>query len=120
MSKYLVYLDQNIISRHVDGILNITTQPDFHWVYSNEHFAEIGRSNNPETYLQVLENIDAKLLELNLDNERRITESARLNENATPAEHYDKYLASCEEVLKEVSRSPVESGRVSARTPTFP
>ncbi len=93
MSKYLLYLDQNIISRHVDGILNITKQSDFHLVYSREHFVEIKRSYDPETYLQVLENIDAKLLELNLDNC-----SARLNEIGTPAEHYDRYLKSCEDV----------------------
>jgi len=101
MNKYLIYLDQNIISRHLDGILNITTQPDFHWVYSREHFAEIRRSHNPEAYLELLENIDAKLLELNLDNEWRVTGSASLNENGTPAEHYDKYLATGEEVLFE-------------------
>ncbi len=96
--KYLIYLDQNIISRHVNGVLNITTQPDFHWVYSREHFAEIRRSCNPEPYLQVLEKIDAKLLEFSLDNKWRITGSARLNENGTPAEYYDKYLATCEDV----------------------
>ena len=98
MSKYLVYLDQTIISRHVDGVLNITMQPDFHWVYSREHFVEIRRSYDFESYLQVLENIDAKLLELDLNDERRMTGSARFVENGTPAEYYDKYLKSCEEV----------------------
>ena len=98
MSKYLVYLDQTIISRHVDSVLNITIQPDFHWVYSRENFAEIRRSYDFESYLQVLENIDAKLLELDLNDERRMTGSARFVENGTPAEHYDKYLKSCEEV----------------------
>ena len=97
-NKYLVYLDQNIISRHIDGVFNITKQTDFDWVYSREHFTEIRRSGNPEPYLQVLEGIDAKLLELNLDDEWRITGSASFIENGTPAEHYDKYLRSCDEV----------------------
>ena len=39
-----------------------------------------------------------KLLELDLNDERRMTGSARFVENGTPAEHYDKYLKSCEEV----------------------
>ena len=76
MDRKLVYLDQNIIGLHLKGELKLLTHPDHCWVYSKEHFTEIRRSPNPDQYLSVLAKIDAKLLELQLGADWRITEPA--------------------------------------------
>ena len=65
MEKPLIYIDQNIIGYHLDGDINLAKLSDIDWTYSNEHFDEIRRSNDAQQYLRVLDNIEAKLLELN-------------------------------------------------------
>jgi hypothetical protein len=60
-------------------------------VYSKEHFAEIERSPNPDQYLSVLSEIDAKLLELQLGTDWRITGVAKIIDG-TPEQHYDAYI----------------------------
>jgi len=65
---------------------------DVIWVYSKEHFAEIRRSNEPEKFLGVLDAIDAKLLDLILGENWKITGEAKLNESGTPYQHYDSYI----------------------------
>ncbi|MDH5633208.1 MAG: hypothetical protein OEZ10_09500 [Gammaproteobacteria bacterium] len=92
MSKPLIYIDQNIIGLQLQGIINLSKRDDVIWVYSKEHFAEIRRSNEPEKYLSVLDAIDAKLLDIVLDENWKITGEARLIENGTPYEHYDSYI----------------------------
>jgi len=92
MSKPLIYIDQNIIGLQLQGIFNLSKRDDVTWVYSKEHFAEIRRSNEPEKYLGVLDAIDARLLDLVLDENWKITGEARLIENGTPFEHYDSYI----------------------------
>lgn len=92
MDRKLIYLDQNIIGLHIDGELTLSTHPGHCWVYSKEHFAEIRRSTNPDQFLSVLDEIGAKMLELQLDADWRITGIANLIENGTPAEHYEAYI----------------------------
>jgi len=92
MSKPLIYIDQNIIGLQLQGIINLSKRNDVIWVYSKEHFAEIRRSNEPEKYLGVLDAIDAKLLDLVLDENWKITGEARLNKSGTPYQHYDSYI----------------------------
>lgn len=92
MSKPLIYLDQNIIGLQLQGILNLSKRDDVIWVYSKEHFAEIRRSSEPEKYLGVLDAIDAKVLDLVLDENWKITGEARLNESGNPHQHYDSYI----------------------------
>ncbi|MBW3697024.1 hypothetical protein EK599_15085 [Vibrio sp. T187] len=92
MSVPLVYIDQNIIGLQLQGITNFCKREDLIWIYSKEHFAEIRRSNEPEKYLDVLNDIDAKMLDLVLDESWKITGEARLIEYGTPYQHYEKYI----------------------------
>lgn len=92
MSNPLVYIDQNIIGLQLQGILNLRKRDDLVWIYSKEHFAEIRRSNDPEKYLEVLKDIDAKLLELVLDENWKITGEAKLINEGTPFQHFKSYI----------------------------
>ncbi|WP_105257901.1 hypothetical protein [Pseudoalteromonas sp. T1lg88] len=92
MSKPLIYIDQNIIGLHLQGIISLAKRDDVTWVYSKEHFAEIRRSDEPAKYLDVLDAIDAKILDLVLDENWKIAGEARLNESGTPHQHYDAYI----------------------------
>ncbi len=92
MSNPLVYIDQNIIGLQLKGALNLSKRDDLVWVYSKEHFAEIRRSNDPEQYLEVLKNIDAKLLDLTLNEYWKITEEASLISHGIPHQHYESYI----------------------------
>lgn len=92
MSIPLVYIDQNIIGLQLQGHMNLSKREDMIWVYSKEHFAEMSRSNAPEKYLGVLNEIGAKMLDLILDENWKITGKARLIEHGTPFEHYQDYI----------------------------
>jgi hypothetical protein len=52
--------------------MNLSKREDLNWVYSKEHFAEMRRSNEPEKYLDVLNKIGAKMLDLILDENWKI------------------------------------------------
>ncbi len=92
MNKPLVYLDQCIIGLIADGTIKMKSSDGFIFTYSKEHFNEILRSENPQLYLNALHKIDAKLLELKLDENWKITDEAKLNVLGTPTEHYTKFL----------------------------
>ena len=92
MDKPLVYIDQNIIGLQADGVINLGKVEQFCWVYSKEHFAEIRRSNSPECYLEAIEKLDAKLLDLELDLSWKITGRANLILDKMAYEHYESYL----------------------------
>ncbi|MFK5913249.1 MAG: hypothetical protein QM484_02665 [Woeseiaceae bacterium] len=92
MSSSLVYIDQNIIGLQLHGLMNLCKREGFIWVYSKEHFAEIRRSNDPDKYLSVLNDIDAKMLDLVLDENWKISGEARLIEHGTPYQHYENYI----------------------------
>jgi hypothetical protein len=98
MSKPLIYIDQNIIGLQLHGIISLDKRDDVIWVYSKEHFAEIRRSDEPAKYLDVIDAIDAKLLDLVLDENWKITGEARLNESGTPQQHYDSYIEASRDV----------------------
>jgi hypothetical protein len=92
MNKPTVYIDQNIIGLMLDGKINLTERPEFYWVYSTEHFAEIRRSSNAAKYLSALESIGAKLLKLDLDHNFKIIGTAQLIKHGTPSQHYKDYI----------------------------
>lgn len=92
MSIPLVYIDQNIIGLQLQGQINLSKRDDLKWVYSKEHFAEIKRANDPEKYLNVLNKIGAIMLDLILDENRKITGEARLIEDLTTYENYHNYI----------------------------
>jgi hypothetical protein len=99
MSKYLVYIDQNIIGALLEGILNLSKRPDLYWVYSKKHFAEFRSSSNSDQFLLALEKIDAKLLDLELTSDWKITGNAKLIEHGTPTQHYKAYIESTRETI---------------------
>lgn len=103
MSRPLIYIDQNIIGLQLDGCINLSKRDDAIWVYSKEHFAEIKRAKKPEKYLDVLGVLDAKLLELNLDGNFRITGQATLHETTSPYQHFDNYIEAINEVSSDDS-----------------
>lgn len=86
-----VYIDQNIISLHLKGKLALKKIPNVEWIYSNQHFDEIARSNEPQKYLSVLKNIEATYIELILDESFRMTGEARLKDNVCPHELYKNH-----------------------------
>ena len=92
MSNPLIYIDQNIIGLHLDGLLNLKKNDGLVWVYSKEHFSEIRRSSSPQQYLKVLNDIDAKLLDLEIDENWKITGGAKLIDHGTPMQHYEDYI----------------------------
>ena len=92
MSNPLIYIDQNIIGLQLNGTLNLRSRDDLVWVYSKEHFSEIRRSNNPRLYLDVLNDMDVKLLDLKLDENWEITGEANLISHGTPAQHYEDFI----------------------------
>ena len=92
MSKPLIYIDQNIIGLQLQGAISLNKRDDLIWVYSKEHFSEIRRSNEPERYLAVLNDIDAMMLDLLLDENWKITGEAKLVETGTPFKNYEDYI----------------------------
>ncbi len=92
MNKPLFYIDQNIIGLHLKGLLNFRKRDDLEWVYSKEHFAEIRKSSEPHQYLKVLADIDAKLLDLKLNEHWKITDEANIITHGTPMQHYESYI----------------------------
>ena len=92
-----VYIDQNVLGFQLDGKINFSGISGLRFVYSKVHFAEIRRSQNPESYLRALRDIGATLLELQMDN-FKFTGSATLVEEGFPEEHYSRYMESIGEV----------------------
>lgn len=103
MNRRLIYIDQNIISFHVEGKVRLTKSPGWVWVYSKEHFAEIQRAAAPDQFLSVLDTIEAKLLHINLDQNWEISGTANLIMEGTAVQHYDTYLENTSPTI------PVES-----------
>lgn len=97
MTTPLVYLDQNIISLQSSGKVDLSRQTTVQMVYSKEHFAEISRSNTPAPFLQALDELSAKLLDLEMEN-WSLTGKATLIEDGTAEQHYQKYLGATNDV----------------------
>ncbi|UFS68867.1 hypothetical protein LPW11_13275 [Geomonas sp. RF6] len=94
MNKHLVYVDQNIVGLLVERKLHMPRFPEICWVYSKEHFAEIRRSSDPKQYLSALEDMDAKLLDLELNARLKISGTAKLMQDGSPLHHYNSYIES--------------------------
>ena len=91
MSRSLIYLDQNIVSAIASDNVTLKSGSELCWVYSKEHFAEIRRSSNPGKYLDALDRIDAKCLQLELVG-CKITGNAFLIEDRKPSDLYCDYI----------------------------
>lgn len=92
MQNQLIYLDQNVIGLQQEGKLGLRKSDDYIWVFSKEHFAEIKRSKDPTQYIEVLDQLDAKLLALKLDENWKITDQTEVSWDKTPGQCFDEYL----------------------------
>lgn len=103
MIKPPAYIDQGILGMQIDGSIALTTMNEFYWVYSKEHFIEICRSASPDPYLQVLHEIDAKLLDLAVDDQLNLTGAAKIVLDKTVDQNYQGYLDSNQSPIIESS-----------------
>lgn len=87
-----VYLDHNIVDDISKGDLSLKSSGEVVWIYSYESFCEIRRSGNGDRFLDALESIKARRLELTLDDNFRMTEAAQIFEYKSPHEEYNSYL----------------------------
>jgi hypothetical protein len=97
MGKLLFYIDQSVLSLQVQGAIDLAKVSAVQWIYSTEHLAEIRRSAQPEKYLRALMDLNAKRLELRLE-EFKITGEAFITEGVSPEEHFARYLEALSEV----------------------
>lgn len=67
-----IYLDHNILDEISKNRMELEAPDDTVWVYSDESFNEIKRANDMR-FLDVLKNLKARKLELELDNQFRLT-----------------------------------------------
>jgi len=90
-SKMLfIYLDKNILQYDCDGILKLETRDNLCFVYSEEHFNEISRSED-ERIFNVLQRIKARKLKLTLDSKFNITDQPRMLDYQDPRMLYDEH-----------------------------
>jgi hypothetical protein len=102
MCQPLFYVDQNVIGLQLEGKVDLSKVQGVRWVYSKVHFAEIRRSQTPGKYLDVLEALDAALLELAMK-QFTPTGGAILVEAGRPREHFAMFLEAVEEVPFDMS-----------------
>ncbi len=86
-----IYLDHNILDDISKDRLSLKPSDKCIWIYSNENLAEIRRSGD-DRFLDVLKDIDARLIELVLDNQFRITNEANIHPSNNPYEVYNNYV----------------------------
>lgn len=87
----LAYLDQNVVSLQSTGVIDFSGVSGVQWVYSKEHFAEISRSNDPGPFLDALDQLSARLLDLEMVG-WELTGRVNLAEGGTAYAHYQDYL----------------------------
>ena len=102
MCQPLFYVDQNVIGLQLEGKVDLSKMAGIRWVYSKVHFAEIRRSQTPEKYLDVLEALDAALLELAME-QFKPTGDVILVESGRPKEHFARFLDAVEDVPFDMS-----------------
>ncbi len=99
----IIYLDQNIISLIANKEISLSTHNKNTFVYSNEHFNEISRSNNPKKYLEALESINAKQIIQQVDSDFNIIDSFYLDLNNSAQENYAEHIDTLLECNIDVS-----------------
>lgn len=97
-----IYLDHNILDALIKNTMTFPDSNDTVWIYSFENFNEIKRSQNMQ-FLDVLANLDARMLELELNKDFKLTGRAFLHEYQDPHELYAQWLERTSEV-------PIEDG----------
>ena len=109
----LVYLDQNVLDQSSKGRLSLKDAPSrLSWVYTNEHFNETRRAGYTRL-LDVLAEIRARRLELELDSEFRITGRARIAEYEDPRVLYGAWSDARSQVCADAI--PVENAAIKRK-----
>lgn len=98
MEQALIYLDQNIISSLSSGTLKITPEDGQLFVYSDEHFREIRRSSDPSLSLDALQDIEAKMLTLQMDSQFKLTGSASVSQEKSVEANFNQFCSNLAEV----------------------
>lgn len=86
-----VYLDHNIIDDISKGDLSLKPSDKVIWVYSNENLVEIKRSGDTR-FLNVLESIKARKIELDINSEFKLVGTAKILEYQSPYDINESYL----------------------------
>lgn len=103
-----IYLDHNILDEISKNRLALEAPDDTVWVYSDESFNEIKRANNMR-FLDVLKNLKARKLELELDNQFRLTGRAFLHDYCEPKDMYQQWLDNISEInVDELMQSQMQ------------
>src|SRR5690554_4709044 len=97
MDTPLVYLDQNVVSLQLDGKIDLSKITSAQFVYSKEHFAEVRRADNPVPFLRTLDELSARLLDIEMAN-WELTGQAILLEARPAEEHFECYLNATNDV----------------------
>lgn len=93
---YYVYLDHNIFDEIRKKRLNLKPSDDVIWVYSHESLSEIKRSGDLQ-FLDVLDEIKARKIEVTLNSKFRITNDAQIHSYRSVREEYECYLEATSE-----------------------
>lgn len=95
--KSTLYLDQNILDKIVEYPMLIEDGQfagyNCQVIYSNETLNEIERSGEPDNFLQVLENLKARRMIFEVDQNFKITGAAIINPYINPLIVYKEYLS---------------------------
>lgn len=103
-----IYLDHNILDDLSKNRMTLEAPDDTIWVYSDESFNEIKRANDMR-FLDVLRNIKARKLELELDNQFRLTGRAFLHDYCEPKDMYQQWLDNIDEIhVDEIIQSQMQ------------
>lgn len=92
MNKPLIYIDQNILNFQIRGEVDLLNgSSEFQWIYSKQHFSEFGKSKKCSEFLCILEEIDARMIELELDERFQIKDTCFIHSSGTPQYHFERY-----------------------------
>jgi hypothetical protein len=91
MRNFRIYIDQNIVGYVHEGILALDRIEGVDWIYSNEHFNEIARSEST-SLLSAFDKLKAQKIEIQLDENFRITDNATIYPYSSPFEQYRHHI----------------------------
>ena len=92
-----IYLDHNILDDLSKNRMTLEVPDDTIWVYSDENFNEIKRARDMR-FLDVLRQLKARKLELEFDNQFRLTGRAFLHDYCEPKDMYQQWLDNINEI----------------------
>ena len=94
--KNIIYIDQNIIQYVYEGKLELNLDDSITWAYSDEHFGEINRHDDEIQCFNVLEHLKAQKINIQLDDNFKITDRCFLYDYEDPQVLYKEYLNAIE------------------------